>query len=131
MSQLLQNFAAGTSAPPPPANLWTDPPSNLGQWVDDGGGQYSFVEEGVSIGVFMRTFPTNIEVGKTYRYEFTVTDFITGNCRVRIGNASGLNRIANGTYTEDLVAVNTDPVSVSCANAFRGTVSNISAVELP
>ena len=53
-------------------------------------------------GVFSSPAST-VEIGKTYKITFTVSDITLGSCKIRCGFTWGTARAVNGTYTEILL----------------------------
>ena len=73
---------------------------------------------------------TDSVVGHTYKVIFTVSDYVTGNVRVRAGQFSSSNVNDNGTYTQYQVATSTESVRVQGSSSFEGKVDNISIIDV-
>ncbi len=73
-----------------------------------------------------------IEYNKTYRFTFTVSNYVSGSCFATIFNsADGPNISANGTYTVHLSkASGVLYVGVASRTTFTGTIDNISVKEV-
>ena len=71
-----------------------------------------------------------LTIGKTYKVQYTVLDYIQGNVRVRAGQASSIFVSADGTYTEYMVATSTESVRVQANSNFIGSITNISVKEV-
>lgn len=68
--------------------------------------------------------------GRTYRVVYTVSGWSVGTCTVSIGGTAGTARGANGTYTENLVAVSGAGLTFTPTNTARFTIDTVSVVEL-
>lgn len=68
---------------------------------------------------------------KYYAVTYTITGYTGGSVAVKLGNAIGVVRSANGTYTEFLTAGSTGLVEFSCRSAGTSlSVSNFTAKEV-
>ena len=70
-----------------------------------------------------------LTIGSTYKITITVSDYVSGNVQVSVGAAPRGTMSANGTYTFYQEATPTDDFYI-IANAFEGSVSNISVQEI-
>ena len=76
------------------------------------------------------------ELGFQYLTEFTVSDHLSGNARILLGNigGAGLNRNSQGTFTEVLTPDSVTNLKVRADANFEGSVDNVSVkriLELP
>lgn len=74
--------------------------------------------------------PTTAVVGKTYKVEFTVSNYVQGAVKVRAGQAAGVNVTANGSYTQYQVATATETCRLHASSNFIGKVDNVSVKPL-
>lgn len=76
--------------------------------------------------------PATIGAGKTYRVQYTVSDYSAGTVKAYIGsNGVGRSRTSNGTFTEYITQVGTTTYFSIMADAnFVGSVDNVSAFEM-
>ena len=72
---------------------------------------------------------TPLIVGRVYRFEFTILNYVSGG--VNIGNfgADGIVRSANGTFVQYIVAAETT-VRLRAQSSFTGSIDNISVKEV-
>lgn len=103
--------------------LWTDPPTQLGDWTDNLDGSYT-LDGSQPLGTFLQMLGVGTS-GQSYKIDFTVTGFAAGVCNARFGDVNGPNITANGTYSETQVLTGTD-LAVRANAIFSGTVSAIS-----
>ena len=66
--------------------------------------------------------------GKTYKVQYTVSDYVSGNVRFRANGVNGSTNVSNGVVS-DLITVNSTFLSIQGFNGFEGSISNISAIE--
>ena len=76
------------------------------------------------------------ELDFQYLTEFTVSDYLSGNARILLGNigGAGLNRNSQGTFTEVLTPDSVTNLKVRADANFEGSVDNVSVkriLELP
>ena len=69
-------------------------------------------------------------VGKTYKVEFTISNYIQGNVRVRAGQYASDFVTANGNYTQYMIAVSTETCRVQAQSNFIGSIDNVSVKEV-
>ena len=67
--------------------------------------------------------------GKTYKVQYTVSDYVSGNVRFRANGVNGSTNVSNGVVS-DLITVNSTFLSIQGFNGFEGSISNISAIEI-
>ena len=113
------------------ANLWSNPPSNIGaQWTDNGDDTYSLVGDG-NLNELYNSGQT--VSGVRYRAAFSITGFSgTGALKFRNSTANILELAADGAFTTDYVA---DGSNFSFARRNPGeiinaTVGNVSCKRL-
>lgn len=103
-------------------------------------GQDWSLETGWSIGDDKATFTPDsnfrnliqsniISTSKTYKVDFTLTDVIAGNIRVKLGTNTGGVISSSGTYTQ-CVTSNGSDLRFTTNGAFNGSISNISVKEV-
>ena len=74
---------------------------------------------------------SSLDLNKIYKVSFTVSNYVSGNVRVKISNdAQGVDRSANGEYTEYLSGMVNRTFSVTGNGNFVGSVDNISVKEV-
>ena len=67
---------------------------------------------------------TSITLGKTYKVQYTVSEYALGGVRIKLGTATGATRTADGIYTEYITAAGSTTIY------FEGTsVSNTMAID--
>ena len=71
-----------------------------------------------------------LTIGKTYKVQYTVLDYISGQVKVTAGQATQSFVNADGTYTEYMVATSTESVRVQANSNFYGSITNISVKEV-
>ena len=100
-----------------------------GAGVAFGGDKANFTA--VAVGVGVTQVNATIKAGKTYRVAYDVSAYAAGSCRAVIVGApstNGISRSANGTYTQDIVAL-ADATSfgiLAVTGAFTGSIDNVS-----
>ena len=57
---------------------------------------------------------TSITIGKTYRVQYTVSEYALGGVRIKLGTATGITRTADGIYTEYITPSDRDWETVYC-----------------
>ena len=74
---------------------------------------------------------TSLDLNKIYKVSFTVSNYVSGNVRVKISNdAQGVDRSADGEYIEYLSGMINKTLSVTGNADFVGSVDNISVKEV-
>jgi hypothetical protein len=75
---------------------------------------------------------TNIVIGKNYKITYTVSDYVSGSFKFIMNNntASGLERNANGTYTDYISALSQAYSFRTQGSGFNGSIDNISVKEV-
>ncbi len=74
---------------------------------------------------------TGFVAGTTYRITYTISDFVSGSVKTKCGDAGyGTDRIADGTYIEDIVCVGNASLYFDGIISFTGKIDNVSAKEL-
>lgn len=68
----------------------------------------------------------NYVSGKTYRIQFTVSDYVSGSVRPEITNIAGDFVSSNGTFTQYIVATSSAIGEELKGNAFTGSIDNVS-----
>jgi len=66
---------------------------------------------------------------KTLKVTYTVNDYAQGSLAVRVGGVYGVNRTADGTYT-DVITANNNNFQIYGLSNFIGSIDNVSAVEV-
>ena len=69
--------------------------------------------------------------GKTYKVNYEISNYTTGDVRVELGSSNGISRNANGIYTEYIVSTGTSSVYIDAVTVFTGSIDNISVQENP
>lgn len=73
---------------------------------------------------------TSITIGKTYRVQYTVSEYALGGVRIKLGTANGITRTADGIYTEYITAAGSSTIYVegtSISNTMA--IDNLSVLE--
>ena len=70
-----------------------------------------------------------LQSGKTYKIQYTISDYVSGNIRWRSAGVNGSVNTSNGLVT-DFITVAGSSFSIQCYNGFTGSISNISAKEV-
>ena len=72
-----------------------------------------------------------VENGKYYKVTYTISDYVSGSVRFEIPSniGSGIERSANGTYTEILLSSGT-AIQFDGRTAFTGSIDNVSVKEV-
>ena len=75
---------------------------------------------------------TNITIGKNYEITYTVSNFVSGSFKFIMNNnsASGLERNADGTYTDYISALSQGYSFRTQGSGFTGSVDNVSVKEV-
>ena len=76
---------------------------------------------------------TNVitDTSKTYRVEFTLSNYTAGNVKAKISNdAQGVTKSANGTYVEFLSGMSNRTLSLTANADFIGSIDNVSVTEV-
>lgn len=68
--------------------------------------------------------------GETYRIVFTIVNMTTGTITPRIGGVNGTTIGANGTYTQDITAIDTGNLRFLPFSTFDGSVDTVSVKKL-
>lgn len=68
--------------------------------------------------------------GKTYKVNYEISDYTSGDVRVELGSSNGLSRNAIGIYTEYIVSTGTSTVQIDAVSVFTGSIDNISVKEV-
>jgi len=85
--------------------------------------------DGSSQGTLVQTL-SNAEVGGAYTIEYNISDYSAGDIRFYYGGVFTAFKSANGSYSEVIVAVNTDDdLTTSINTAFNGSINNVSVTE--
>ncbi|GMM93129.1 hypothetical protein [Qipengyuania sp. MTN3-11] len=68
----------------------------------------------------------------TYRFTFTVLNYVSGTVRPIIAGQNGSARSSNGTFVEDIVVstVSNQLIGVSAISAFDGQIDNITVEKI-
>lgn len=67
---------------------------------------------------------TSIVIGKTYKVQYTISEYALGGVRIKLGTAAGTTRIDDGIYTEYITCAGSSTIY------FEGTaVSNTMAID--
>jgi len=69
-----------------------------------------------------------LEVGKTYKIQYTISDYVSGNIRWRNAGVNGSINTSNGVVT-DYITVASTGFGIQGYNGFTGSIDNISAKE--
>ena len=79
---------------------------------------------------FLLSAGNTLTIGKTYKVQYTILDYIQGGIRVRAGQTYPIFVNADGNYTEYIVATNTETCRVQARDNFIGSITNISVKEV-
>jgi hypothetical protein len=69
-------------------------------------------------------------VGKSYKIDFTIDDYVTGNIRIYFGGVFTPFVNVNGVYSFYITATAVDALATSASGLFNGSVTNISVKEV-
>ena len=69
-----------------------------------------------------------LEIGKTYKIQYTISDYDSGTIRWRSSGVNGSSNASNGVVTDYITAASTS-FGIQGYNNFTGSISNISAKE--
>ena len=69
-------------------------------------------------------------VGKTYKIDFTIADYVTGNIRIYFGGVFTPFVSDNGNYSFQVEATAVDALATSASGLFNGSIDNISVKEM-
>jgi hypothetical protein len=67
---------------------------------------------------------------KTYRVSYEVSNFSAGSVRAEIGSSIGIERTANGIYSEYIVASGANTIEIDAVSVFTGSIDNVSVKEV-
>ena len=68
---------------------------------------------------------------KTYRVEFTLSNYVAGSIKSKISNdAQGANRSANGNFVDFLSGMNNNSLNFTATSDFIGSIDNVSVKEV-
>ena len=67
---------------------------------------------------------------KTYRVSYEVSNFSAGSVRAEIGSSIGIERTANGIYSEYIVASGANTIEIDAVSFFTGSIDNVSVKEV-
>ena len=72
-----------------------------------------------------------VENGKYYKITYTISNYVSGSVRFEIPSniGSGIERSANGTYTEILLSSGT-AIQFDARTSFTGSIDNVSVREV-
>ena len=70
-----------------------------------------------------------LEVGKTYKIQYTISDYVSGNIRWRAAGVNGSVNTSNGVVT-DYITVASTSFGIQGYNGFTGSITNISVIEI-
>jgi hypothetical protein len=84
----------------------------------------------VSGNSYLINSPSTAIIGKTYKVEFTISNYTQGNIRVRAGQASSVFITANGNFIQYMVATSTETCRIQAQNNFIGSIENVSVKEI-
>ena len=89
--------------------------------ICDGSSTFSDITQSSSIG-------TNLK----YKVTYTILDYVIGSVKVIMNNnsASGLERNANGTYSDIITSLSNDFSFRALGSGFNGSISNVSVIEI-
>ena len=69
-------------------------------------------------------------VGKSYKIDFTIADYVTGNIRIYFGGVFTSFVSDNGNYSFQVEATAVDALATSASGLFNGSIDNISVKEV-
>ena len=77
-------------------------------------------------------YQSGIELNKNYKVTYTISNFVSGDIRVRVGTSSTPTvRSSDGTFTEYLFATGTNQIRISpFTSGFVGSITNITVQEV-
>lgn len=89
--------------------------------ICDGSSTFSDITQSSSIG-------TNLK----YKVTYTILDYVSGSVKVIMNNnsASGLERNANGTYSDIITSLSNDFSFRALGSGFNGSITDISVIEI-
>jgi hypothetical protein len=68
-------------------------------------------------------------VGKSYAINYTISNYVSGTVRTRIGSVSANVATANGTFTDTITAVSVETFRFRANLDFVGSIDNVSVYE--
>ena len=95
-------------------------------WTISGG---SANADGSSGGVLSQT-TSGISIGKTYKIEYTISNYVSGSFRFSYAGVGESFNTSNGTYTTYRVAASTSNLLSSSSISFIGSIDNVSVKEV-
>jgi len=101
-------------------------------WVKETGWSISNGKANANVSGTNAIFQTGIEINKNYKVTYTISNYISGDIRIRVGTSSiPTVRSSNGTFTENLYATGTNQVRISpFTGGFIGSIDNVSVKEV-
>ena len=73
---------------------------------------------------------TGLTVDKTYLVIYEISDYVSGEIRIRLGSNMGITRSSNGVYQEYIVAQSTSVILQTVGTSFTGNIDNVSVKEV-
>ena len=92
-------------------------------------GEDKAVADGTTNNALASTVMSSV-VGKSYKIDFTIDDYVTGNIRIYFGGAFTPFVNANGVYSFYIAATAVDTLATSAYGLFNGSITNISVKEV-
>ena len=92
-------------------------------------GEDKAVADGTTNNAISQTIISSV-VGKLYKIDFTIDDYVTGNIRIYFGGVFTPFVNANGVYSFYISATAIDALATSASGLFIGSITNISVIEI-
>jgi hypothetical protein len=92
-------------------------------------GEDKAVADGTTNNAISQTIISSV-VGKLYKIDFTIDDYVTGNIRIYFGGVFTPFVNANGVYSFYISATAIDALATSASGLFNGSITNISVIEI-
>ena len=95
---------------------------NDGKAINTGGANFSDLTQS----------NTNVTIGKTYKITYTISDYTSGSIKFIMNNnsAAGVERNANGTYTDYISALSQGYSFRTQGSGFTGKIDNVSVKQV-
>ena len=92
-------------------------------------GEDKAVADGTTNNAISQTTISSV-VGKSYKIDFTIDDYVTGNIRIYFGGVFTPFVNSNGVYSFYIAATAVDALATSASGLFNGSITNISVKEV-
>ena len=81
--------------------------------------------DGTSVAASDLTSATSLELGKSYRIVYEISNYVAGDIRPEFGTEIGTYRSANGTFEDTLTCSDSTDLTFSAVLNFQGSIDNI------